>query len=513
MIPLLYEFIRAIKSKTVIILTVVIILFSLGIAFGLATGVTTTSPQNQYQTYAYGYGYNGSYNFTVIIQNGYGDPVQGSVVNVSLQDGVVLHKPTNANGIANFTLTNVNSSVLSPQPGTNFALLQFNYTTTLGFPITNSMIVYTTEQNNSYFFHQYSGLDSPKSNLYNSSRYSMNTVSIHNLQNRRGISFQYMGGYNSSIPTVSLYYEKFNVSNGYSLNFSALTENNMTHYGTYNSYFQKLNLENLSGGNNEMYVFALFTPSGQRVSIVQVFVQTSASSTNVNSLFFSGEMLLLGLFVPLMAAVSAYMTYGKDRTGNVLESVLVRPVSRRGLLFSRYVANTLAVLIAAVASFAVTSIVFEHYLGRSLPVDTFTYGLWALFIGIAGFIGLVYLASNFMKSQGALLGFAMAIFFVLDFFWTFLALIPNLLVSYVLRLPIGSLAYGKALIALDYSTPVGFGQIANYILSGSTASLVGNVQGATLADLGLTPTVMIALGIVWIVVPIALAIYFFSKRD
>lgn len=514
MIPLVYEFIRAIKSKTVIILTVVIVLFSLGIAFGLATGVTGTSPQNQYITNAYGYGQNGSYNITVAIQNGYGDPVQGSVVNVSLLNGYVVKGTTNANGIVNFSLTNINSTVLSPQPGTNYRILQYNFTATLGVVMNQEFLMFTSDQNDSYFFHETSGTGS-KLFTYNYSRYFLDSVSIHNLQNRRGLQMLYMGGYNGTFPPVKLYYKEYNTTStgSYSLNLSALTASNMTYYGTYQSYSKTLNLENLSGGNNMLYVFALYTPSGNLITYTQISVQTAATSTGVNSIFFSGEMALLGLFVPLMAAVSAYMTYGKDRTGSVLESVLVRPVSRRGLIISRYVANTLAVFIAALASFAVTSLVFEHYLGRSLPLDTFTYGLWALFIGIAGFIGLVYLASNFLKSQGALLGFAMAIFFVLDFFWTFLPLIPDILIAYVLKFVPGGLAYSKATVALFYSTPVGFGTIARYILNGNASSIVTNVQGITMAELGLTPTIMVALGIVWIAVPLILSVYFFSKRD
>lgn len=516
MIPILYEFIRALKSKTVIILTVVIILFSMGIAFGLATGVTTTTPQNQYISTAYGYGNNGSYNMTVELVNGYGTPVVGSTVNVTLYKGKVLTGATDKQGIANFSVSNISSSDLSPLPGSNYKSINYTFTTATGSIFNQEFLMYWN-QTNQYYFSQLVSYKLSNgtmiTNEYNYSRFHMSGIQIQNQQSRNGLLLQYMGGYNGSIPSVDLYYTVINTP-GSTPSLSNLTEKNMTFYGAYSVYSTTLGLQDLSGNSSSVYIFELFTPSGQQIGFpTGVVVQTTASSSQVTDLFFAGEMTLLGLFVPLMAAVSAYMTYGKDRTGSVLESILVRPVSRRGLIMSRYIANTLAVFIAALGSFLATSFVFEYYLGSTLPAQTFEYGLWALFIGIAGFIGLVYLAASFLKSQGALLGFAISIFFVLDLFWMFLPLIPNLLVAYVLKFPAGGLAYGKAIAAFYYATPVGFGDIARFIINGQASSLVYNVQGVTLAEVGITPAIMIGLGLVWIVVPIALATYFFSKRD
>lgn len=516
MIPIVYEFIRVLKSKTVIILTVVIILFTLGIAFGVSTGVTTTTPQNQYISTAYGYGSNGSYNMTVELSNGYGTPVVGSTVNLTLYKGDVLKEKTNSHGIANFSVSNVNSTDFSPQPGTNYNFVNYNYTTVTGNVFNRDFLMYWN-QTNPYFFTQISTYKltngTVKTSVYNNSRFILNNIQIQNQQNRNGLLIQYEGGYNGTIPKVDLYYVAFNTF-GNGGESPPLSEKNMTLYGSYNVYSKSLSLQDLSGNSSTVYYFEPFTQSGQPIGFpTGVVVQNTATSDQVTTLFFAGEMALLGLFVPLMAAVSAYMTYGKDRTGSVLESVLVRPVSRRGLITSRYVANTLAVFIAALGSFLVTSFVFEYYLGRSLPTQTFEYGLWALFIGIAGFIGLVYLAATFLKSQGALLGFAISIFFVLDLFWTFLPLIPDLLVAYALRFTAGGLAYGKAIVALYYSTPVGFGNVARLILNGQASSIVYNVQGVTLAEIGITPAIMIGLGIVWIVAPIALATYAFAKRD
>lgn len=526
MIPILYELKRALTSKTVIILTVVIVLFSLGSAFATAAFSSPTTVSQSGISYAYGYGNNGTYNFVVYVGNGNDLPIQGSVVNISFANGATLNpRATDLHGYANFTATDVNSTMLGDQFQGSIAYAEYNFTTSFGSPsFTRGLEVFTnTSATDPYFFHatyytKYSNgtIVNGTSNL---TRYQLSQISIQNQATRAGLGIFYQGNISTGSPKVELYYMPMN-STSSGINYTQAFENssseqNLTYYGTY-SGFGTLNINptNLTSSNSNYYMFALFEPNGtpltQSVAVIQV--SSKATTTQVNSAFFGSEMSLLGLFVPLMAAVSAYMTYGKDRTGQVLESVLVRPVSRKGLISTRYLANTAAVFIAALISLLVSSLVFEHYLGRALPLDTFLYGLWAVFVGIAGFVGLVYLASNFLKSQGALLGFAIAIFFVLDLFWSFLPIIPDLLAFEVMKLAGGTLPYAKFIVDMTYVTPTGFTAIANYLVSGTTG-LAFNVQGITLAEQGVTPIGLVITGIVWIAIPLIVAIYAYTKRD
>lgn len=537
MIPVFYELKRALTSKTVIILTVVIILFSVAAAYGTAAVTNPGGPSAQNViANSFAYDENGTINVSIHLATSYGDPIVNSTVNVSFPNGYALpSKTTDSHGYANFTANNVNNTTFSISNGINYGTGDFNYTNSLGSTsFQNTLFIFGNQSfNNPYFYKMGIGLttksgNSSKNTTLNVSRYSLNTVRIQNEATKAGLNIYYNGNLGTTSPAVKLYYMPVNASTN--LNYKAILENatsekNMSYYGTY-SNFNSINVDpaNLTGSANNQYLFALFAPNGTPVTPPDYFypaalygphlevISTTATSSQVNSAFFGSEMSLLGLFVPLMAAVSAYMTYGKDRTGQVLESVLVRPVSRRGLIATRYLANTSAVFIAAVISLAVSSLMFDHYLGKYLPLDTFLYGLWAVFIGIAGFIGLVYLASNFLKSQGALLGFAIALFFVFDLFWSFLPLIPELISFELLKLTSGTLPYAHFMVDMTYVTPTGFTTIANYLVSGGT-NLAYNVQGVTLAQQGVTPLALIITGLVWIAVPLAVAIYAYSRRD
>lgn len=527
MIPIVYELKRALTSKTVIILTAVIILFSVGSAFATAAFSSPTTTTQGNVSYAYGYGNNTTYSFVVYVGNGYGQPIQGSVVNVSFVNGATLTPvSTDSNGYANFTATDINSTMLPQLKGTTISQAEYNFTTAFGSPsFTRPLEIFTnTSAPNQYFFQTISSVASGNGTFVNQtnnvSRFQLSSISIPNQATRTGLGVFYEGNLSIGSPSVKLYYLPMNTTSNGGINYqqaynNATSEKNLTYYGTYSGFGSlNINPSNLTSSNDNYYMFALFTPNGTPLTVFPAVIQISskASTSQVNSAFFGSEMSLLGLFVPLMAAVSAYMTYGKDRTGQVLESVLVRPVSRKGLISTRYLANTLAVFIAALISLVISSLVFEHYLGRALPLDTFAYGLWAVFVGIAGFVGLVYLASNFLKSQGALLGFAIAIFFVLDLFWSFLPIIPDLLAFEVMKLTSGTLPFAKFMIDMTYVTPTGFTALANYLVSGST-NFAYNVQGVTLAEQGVSTMGLVITGIVWIAIPLIIAIYAYTKRD
>lgn len=511
MIPVLYEIKRAFTSKTVLILMAVIILFSLAVAFGTAAISSVSTSNGSGNFTAYGYGSNGTYNITTNLQNSFGQGISGSHVNVTV-GSKVYQKNTDGNGYANFTLPNVPLSDFSGDTSqANYGFLNWNFTIVGSPSPVNSQLIVYFNQTNPYFFNETSSLGGgiPHSSLV--TRYSMRNIGIQNHQSEIGLNIFYQGAHGSPSQPVKLYYLAENASNAAKLS-SLPTEKNMTYFGTY-SGFTSININPSSIGNSSgtSYEFVLFTPNGTYITEETQQVSNIITNDNLNSLFFTGEMEILGIFIPLMAGVSAYMTYGKDRTGQVLESVLVRPISRRGLISSRYLANVAAVFLAAVISFVASSLVYYHYLGKFLPAQTVFIGLWAVFVGIAGFIGLVYLASGFLKSQGALLGFVIGIYFVFDLFWSFLGVIPSIIL-YELKIPGGTIHGEFVTEILQYISPSGFMTIARDHVLG-TSTLVTTAVHVNLSQIGITTMDMIVAGIVWIVVPLALSIYVYMKRD
>ncbi|AKA47883.1 hypothetical protein IX51_00920 [uncultured archaeon] len=515
-----YELRRTLSSKTVIILTAAVIAISVFSAINTAT--SSPGPIGFNNSVAYGYGSNGSYSIVVYIHNGFGQPIQGSRVIVGLGNSSTLTGTSDAMGYANFTLSGVNSTVIeNPSNSTQWGL-PFNYTTSRGM-VNFGMLDMYSNYSNPYFFSISYSYKLPNGTLYNKSqdisRYSMNSVSVPNQPTKSALDVLYEGDVSQGSPEVLLYVMPVNGTieqNGYSVGYSALniSEQNMTYFGTYRSFSHvELNPKNLTGSNVNYYVFALFTPSGKLLTSLGLAINTPEQGNQVSEAFYGTQMSIMGLFIPLIAAVSAYATYGKDKTLGVLESVLARPVSRKGLILSRYLANLSAVFAATFVAFLVSSLVYGIYLGNRIPADTFLSGLWSLFAASAAYIGLVYMASNFTKSSGALLGFAIGIFIVFDFLWTFAGadLIPFLITSLLLHIPSGSLQYVQSFVDLYYISPAGLPNITSLIITGSAYSTI-YARSSEFVQVGLTYFNVILIGILWSVVPLVLSVIAFVKR-
>src|SRR5207245_445198 len=114
--------------------------------------------------------------------------------------------------------------------------------------------------------------------------------------------------------------------------------------------------------------FELFAPNGTAVSGTEIPVfglrqqQFRPEATNIASSFFS---TILSFFMPLAAILGAYSSYGKDRLTGVLESILARPISRRGLAISRFLSTLTALAVAAILSVGLLALLLTPLLGRT----------------------------------------------------------------------------------------------------------------------------------------------------
>lgn len=532
--PFFYEMKRVFTSKIVIILTVTIVLFSAVIAVGSSSspagGVTIAS--NYFGT-SYGYGSNDTYHIITHIYNAYGAGIADVNVNVTIGNGTVIKHKTNGEGYSDIIITNRTPAQLAdsfyqnlggPSPFLNQVFVGFNFTLQNGSTVfgESGEIPVHLNQTNPYFFNVTSRItdENGTTQTINTplSRYIMGPASTVNQPTRTNIMLDYEGNVSSGSPLVKMYYTQINQSLEktnpvkFYKELNSLNETNMTYYASYSGFSQKIiDPSNLS--SNSSYVFALFTPSGTELASASIIVYHSFTTTQVNSQFFGSEMDIMGLFIPLMAVLSGYMTYGKDKTGLVLESVLVRPVSRSNIILSRYVANTVAVFLAALVAFGVSSLIFGYFLGHYLPLNTFLTALFAMLVGISGFIGLVFFASNMLKSQGTLLGAAIGLFFVLDLLWAFIVipLIPFLVVTEIIRAVPGSDAFARGYIMMFFLSPAGYTNLASYLVQGGSNLFTS--QSATIAQIGLNLKTFVIGGVLWIAVPLVMAVVSFVRRD
>ena len=222
--------------------------------------------------------------------------------------------------------------------------------------------------------------------------------------------------------------------------------------------------------------------------------------SNIASSFFS---TILGLVIPLMAIIGSYSSYGKDRLTGVLESVLARPVTRRGLAMSRFFSTVAAFTIASAAAVGVVDLVLNSVGGSFLDQSYVLAIIAGLVVEVAAFTGLIFLLSHLLKSTGALLGISIVLFIVLDFLWS--------LIIFLVTLALGGT--GGSFVALQatfysyYANPAQFLNLINaYVFQSSNTAVQASSLGVTL------PAIVLD-GLLWTTVPFILFLYLAVKRD
>jgi ABC-2 type transport system permease protein len=256
-----------------------------------------------------------------------------------------------------------------------------------------------------------------------------------------------------------------------------------------------------------MVYFELFAPNGTAVSGRQMFVtqlrqqQFRPESTTVASFFFS---TILSFFMPLAAILGAYSSYGKDRLTGVLESVLARPISRRGLAISRFLSTLTALAVAAIASVGIVDLLLNQVLGSALPQDYALAIIAGLVVEVAAFTGLIFLLSHLVKSTGVLLGISIVLFVVLDFFWGVIVFF----LTFLLGGTSGSAVAAEATLVSYYANPAQFLQLINVYVFQSSSGI-----GLQSSNYGVTLPAIVLDGLLWAILPFLAFLYLAVKRD
>jgi ABC-2 type transport system permease protein len=230
-----------------------------------------------------------------------------------------------------------------------------------------------------------------------------------------------------------------------------------------------------------------------------------------NSLVISFFGSLFGIFIPLMAIVGSYNSYGKDRVSGVLESVLSQPVSRRGLSISRFVSSFSAMAIAVAVAVGVVDGIAWYYTKSFVSSSVIISSTLAFFVELAAFIGIMMLLSHIVKSSGALIGIGVGLFIVIDFFW---GILLSLTIS-LTNTGFNSASYFRDIIIAEFVNPAQFvGLVDTYITH--QASFVGISPFSfplTPSQYGVTIPTIVATGLLWIALPLAAFLYVAVKKD
>lgn len=489
--PLFYEFRRTMTSKTVLVSMIVIILISVAIipvvkSFASPTPAlgSTTSEVLEYRDSS------GTYHFLGYSFNLYGQPLSGATYTITPAGSSSSQKfTTNSSGYASFQL--------QEPAGQDQLSLDITYPSSVGqgtFPsvtLPQSAVGQVVSLTGDQMV--------PVVDSVNGSRIDLLVT--------------WEGANGSSPAGYSVYYsQNKSAVNGYVIP-SSPKESEMVSLGQLGSYHQIFKLPDFSN-NTRSLEFALFLPNGTSISAAQLPVsdfKAASITLQTGSIFSSFTAAILSIVVPLIAVLVAYGSYAKDRVSGVLESVLLRPISRKGLSVSRYLSIMLGLSTAIGVTILATSALALILIGSFSGLAEFAgYTFLSLVVEAAAFVGLVMLLSHLIKSTGALIGISVVLWVLFDFFWGTIVLA----VSTALGYGVGSANYLAVSIDSYFFNPAQFYLlVGDYINNLFISTTGGNTVTINPATYGLSPLTIGLAGAFWVVVPFVLFLRLATKRD
>lgn len=550
--PLLYDVKRTFMSKSVLISMILLIAISLVLISSFT--VSSTGPQfNSANTQILSwYDRSGTYHFIGFATNQFGQPVSG----VTFQLNLTLYSASYISNAGPITSTPTTSPIYKgPSVTTNSSgIVQFS----INAPISTnySTFISTSQQNG--FSGLTGGYNRPYlvfSNLPNGTgimeplapgqivsvlgNFPINTVT--DTKNSQASDIQALwSGVNGSEPIgYSLYYSFINETQACSTSQNggvsctlttsfpgkqSLNETSMQFLGnmtSFNTVFSPPKLErNLS--SSAQLELGFFFPNGTALAdgpmvfpVQNLYPQPQIfTESGINRIVLNFFLGIFGTFIPLIAILGSYNSYGKDRVSGVLESVLAQPVSRRGLSMSRFFSTFIALSIAISISMIVVDAIVWYFAKTLVSSTIMLSSAGAFFVELAAFTGIMMLLSTFLKSPGALIGIGIGLFLVIDFFWSFIMLLALIFSSGANP---GSLTYYGYLIGGEFLNPAQFvGLVDTYIThQASTVGIGGFGFGFQISpeQYGLTIPSIVVTGILWVIIPLAGFLYFAIRKD
>jgi ABC-type transport system involved in multi-copper enzyme maturation permease subunit len=324
---------------------------------------------------------------------------------------------------------------------------------------------------------------------------------------RNDVLFFYEGP-NGTLPTMYRIYYNYSSSQGFS--GPSLDESSMTLLGAPTAFVSIFKLPPPPPGTVTTSI-GVFGEDGTLVSLSSHSqVVTPFTPPTPTAAFTSFASSILSLVVPLMAVLVSYNSYGKDRVSGVLESVLSRPVTRRGLGVTRYLSMVLSIAFALAITVGVMAVISQVVLGGTFPAAFAAYSIGGLLVEGAAFVGLMMLASHLFKSSGGLIGLGVVLWVFLDFLWGFFVL----LAAAAGGVQIGSGDYLSLTIRSAFANPAQFYSLVGEYLNGlSLVSGIGAGTPISPATYGITPLTLAGAAAFWVLVPLGAFLYLAVKRD
>ena len=488
----IYDIKRTLSGKFTIILVVLLVFVTVATAYGAGISSDTAAPAHTDIVLPYVNDTNGVIHVSDYVINGYGQPVTALSITSTVHstNGSLIRgytKDTNSNGYANFTVKSTDS---------NFTYNYYAYYKN-GNPVEyqNNQIYY---YNGKMDYSMISCNANPYYNVY--FNYSFEPIYVVLLKDKPNPSevstMVYIPYINSSINNQPLYIS-YNISssfvggNYHNIDTSKPTE--MPHPGVFIS-IPHLTTKDLDKSVH-IYITNKTGVVDPGISYFYTYIKPGVALQDALAEFFGI------LLIPILGIFSAYFYYSKDKASGVLESIIARPITKGKLMISRFTGNSVSFLIGLLISLGLADIILEHYTGIYISTGTFAAMLFGYLVEAIAFAGIMYLITQFEKTQGEILGTGIALLFILGFLWTIIS--EGLL--FLLRLT-SETSFLKDLLIIDSISPSYFPDIiADYHL--------GIYSTVSASSVGINIYSVVLIGLAWVLIPSLLALYFARKRD
>ena len=507
----IYDLRRTLTGKFTIVMIVLIVLATVGIAYAAVSfsSGSSTPPASEAYVYPAVFETPHGYKVTDFVANGYGQPVAGLSIDSSLVNTTFnrttatystkmdnLSGKTNGYGYFNTTV---------PLSAGNYSQYRYNPLYISGINVSGELPISVIKNNLTYA--GYLVFNSAVwQSTSNQSVYFIAKVANPSSKTISNIEIYYASANGSAMPEVNLYYY---VQNQTSITLP-LSSKEMMLYGQIGGFHNKVFTLPLNATANGLDVIVeLFPPTGGTQPIVMQSSAILYSSTSSGALLEAILQVPYEFLIPILGIFSAYFYYGKDKASGVLESIITRPVTKGRIFASRFIGGAVSFLVALVVAEALSDIIIYKYTGSLLSSSYFFSILGGYLVEAIAFSGLIYLVSQFLKSQGGILGTGIGLFFVMVLFWSDLMA----LVLFALHVDSAVKSGVIAALALDTISPSTFPSLVIDLRSGVYGSTLGISTGYLASSVGITTVSVVLVGLAWLLIP-ALASFFLARsRD
>ena len=495
----IYDLRRTLTGKFTIVMIVLIVLATVGIAYAAVSFSSGSSVAPGSEAYVYPAVFKTSYGYNVtdFVANGYGQPVAGLSIDSSLVNSTKMDNLTGTtNGYGYFNTT-------VPLSAGNYSQYRYNPLYISGINVSGELPISVIKNNLTYAGYLVSN-SAVWQSTSNQSAYFIAKVANPSSKTISNIEIYYASANGSAMPDASLYYY---VQNSSSIATPSLSSKEMTLYGQIGGFHNKVFTLPLNATANGFNVMVeLFPPSGGTQPIVMLSSAILYSSTSSGALLEAILQVPYEFLIPILGIFSAYFYYGKDKASGVLESIITRPVTKGRIFASRFIGGAVSFLVALVVAEALSDIIIYKYTGSLLSSSYFFSILGGYLVEAIAFSGLIYLVSQFLKSQGGILGAGIGLFFVMVLFWSDLMA----LVLFALHVDSAVKSGVVAALALDTISPGTFPSLVIDLRSGVYGSTLGIGPGYLASSVGITTVSVVLVGLAWLLIP-ALASFFLAR--